>query len=111
MSSSEGLVLLCTAPNEDEARSLARALVEAELAACVNLVPGVRSIYRWKGELCEDGEVLLVIKTTPARREALISRVCELHSYDCPEVIALPIVAGAQPYLEWLQQSTAGGGA
>tara|TARA_R110002072_G_scaffold104046_2_gene228232 strand:+ start:2695 stop:3030 length:336 start_codon:yes stop_codon:yes gene_type:complete len=111
MSQSEGLVLLSTAPNEDEARSLARALVGAGLAACVNLVPGVRSIYRWEGELCEEGEVLLVIKTTPARREALIERLTELHSYECPEAIALPIVAGARPYLDWLHQNTAGGGA
>lgn len=104
---SEGLVLLSTAPNEDEARALARALVEAGLAACVNLVPGIRSIYRWKGELCEDGEVLLVIKSTPARREALIERLGELHSYECPEAIALPIVAGSEGYLEWLRKSTA----
>ena len=103
---SEGLVLLSTAPNEDEARSLARALVEAGLAACVNLVPGVRSIYRWEGELCEEGEVLLVIKSTRAQGEALIERLGELHSYECPEAIALPIVAGSAGYLEWLAQNT-----
>ncbi|MBL4848415.1 MAG: divalent-cation tolerance protein CutA [Planctomycetes bacterium] len=105
---SEGLVLLSTAPTEDEARSLAQALVEAGLAACVNLVPGVRSIYRWKGKLCEDGEVLLVIKSTEARREALIERLGALHSYECPEAIALPIVAGSADYLEWLHTTTGG---
>lgn len=102
-------VLLSTAPSEDEARSLARSLVEAGLAACVNLVPGVRSIYRWEGELCEEGEVLLVIKSVSSQREALIERLSQLHSYECPEAIALPIVAGAQPYLDWLQQNTGGG--
>ena len=98
-----GWVLLSTAPSEAEARRIARALVEEGLAACVNLVPGVRSIYRWEGEVKEDAEQLLVIKTAPARRAALTQRLLELHSYECPEAIALPILAGSEPYLAWLQ--------
>ena len=90
----EALVLLSTAPNEGEALRLARALVEEGLAACVNLVPGVRSIYRWEGQTCD-----------AARREALTQRLLELHPYECPEALALPVVAGSEAYLAWLQAS------
>lgn len=106
--SEPGLVLLSTAPSADEAARLARALVEERLAACVNIVPGARSIYRWQGEVCDEPEHLLVIKTTPPRREALVARLLELHPYECPEAIALPIVAGAPGYLSWLAEQTAG---
>lgn len=101
----EALVLLSTAPNEGEALRLARALVEEGLAACVNLVPGVRSIYRWEGQTCDEAEVLLVVKTSAARREALTQRLLELHPYECPEALALPVVAGSEAYLAWLQAS------
>lgn len=94
-------VVLVTAP-EGEAAPLGRALVAERLAACVNVVPGVRSIYRWKGEVQDDGEVLLVIKTVAARLDALVERVNALHSYDLPEVLALPAVGGSAPYLAWV---------
>ena len=94
-------VVLVTAP-EGEAVGLARALVAERLAACVNVVPGVRSVYRWEGEVQDDAEVLLVIKTVEARLEALVARVNAIHSYDLPEVLALPAAGGSVPYLDWV---------
>ena len=98
-------LVLVTAPDAEVARELARSLVEARLAACVNVVPGLRSIYRWKGEVLQDDEVLMVLKTTAARYPRLEARLRELHPYDCPEVIALPIEAGHPPYVDWVMQS------
>ncbi len=97
------LVVLVTAPDTDTAVQLGRALVEDRLAACANILPGVRSIYRWDDAVQDDAEVLLVIKTTAAAQSQLTARVLELHPYDTPEVIALPIVAGADTYLSWLR--------
>ena len=96
-------VVLVTAPAE-EAAALARAVVTERLAACVNVVPGVRSIYRWEGEVQDDVEALLVIKTTEARLEALVERVNALHSYDLPEVLALPVAGGSPAYLAWVAE-------
>lgn len=98
------LACFITFPDEETARRVARALVEERLAACVNLVPGVRSIYSWKGAVSEDAEILGVAKTTAARFEALRARVAALHPYEVPEVIALPIEAGHAPYLAWLRE-------
>jgi periplasmic divalent cation tolerance protein len=100
-SSPEIRVVLVTTAG-DEAESLGRALVSERLAACVNVVPGVRSIYRWEGEVQADEEALLVIKTTEARLAALTARVQALHSYDLPEVLALPAVGGSAAYLGWV---------
>ena len=97
------LVCFITFPDEEAARRVARALVLERLAACVNLVGGVRSIYAWKGAVQDDAELLGVVKTTAARFEALRARVVELHPYEVPEVIALPIEAGHAPYLDWLR--------
>ena len=96
-------VVLVTAPGVEQARSLARALVEARLVACANLVPGVRSIYRWEGQVQEDEEVLLVLKTRADRGEALARRIRELHPYDLPEVIELPAAGGSVDYLDWVR--------
>lgn len=98
-------VVLVTAPEGAPAETLARALVAEGLAACVNRVPGIRSTYRWQGQVHDDEETLLVIKTTAAAYPALERRVRELHPYDVPEVIALPIVRGSEPYLSWLDAS------
>jgi len=98
----EPLVVLVTASNPEEAARLGRALVDERLAACVNIVPGLRSIYRWQGQVEDVAEVLLVIKTGRHVLTALIERIRALHSYSVPEVIALPITGGAAPYLEWL---------
>jgi periplasmic divalent cation tolerance protein len=107
MSDDDALLVLCTAPAEGEAAErLARGLVEARLAACVNLVVGLRSFYRWEGAIQDDAEVQLLIKSRRGRLEALVAYVHEHHPYDVPEVIALPIVGGAAPYLAWLAQQT-----
>jgi periplasmic divalent cation tolerance protein len=99
------IVVLVTANGMPQARKLARALVDKRLAACVNLVSPVRSIYRWEGRLCEDRECLLVIKSTRGQFAAVQSCVERLHSYSVPEVIALPIVDGAPNYLNWIAES------
>ncbi len=99
-------VLLVTSPNEACSLTIARALVSEGLAACANIVDKVRSIYRWKGDICDDAEQLLIIKTRAEQVESLIDRVKALHDYEVPEVIALPILAGNPDYLDWIKQST-----
>jgi periplasmic divalent cation tolerance protein len=102
------VVVLVTAPGPEKAAEIARALVEERLAACGNVVPGLRSIYRWEGKVHDDAEALLVLKTTRARFEALRDRVLALHPYEVPEVIALPVEAGSARYLAWVAGETAG---
>jgi periplasmic divalent cation tolerance protein len=106
VSEPQAFVILSTAPSEEVAQRVARALVEERLAACVNLVPGVRSIYSWEGAIQDDQELLLVIKTSAARRDRVVARIQEVHSYDCPEAVALPVVAGSAAYLTWLGEVT-----
>ena len=103
---SEEIVVLITAPGEEEAVKIARALVEARLAACVNIINNVRSIYTWQGNLEDDSELLMIVKTRRGRFSELSAKVRELHSYDVPEIIALPIVDGSEEYLKWLNEST-----
>ena len=98
------LVVLITIP-ETNAPGLARALVEEGRAACVNLLPGVRSTYAWAGRVEEAEETLLLVKTTAALYPALERRVRELHPYTVPEVLALPVAAGYGPYLDWIKRS------
>lgn len=95
-------IVLTTASSLDEARRLAHALVERRLAACVNIVPNLTSIYRWQGAVEEAAEALLVIKTTADRLSRLETAVRELHSYEIPELLALAVEAGSQAYLGWL---------
>jgi periplasmic divalent cation tolerance protein len=95
--------VLVTAPDIETAESLAEAVVGERLAACANLVPGVVSIYRWEGEVHRDGEVLLVLKTTAARAEALRKRVVALHPYEVPEVLVLAVDEGHEPYEAWVR--------
>jgi periplasmic divalent cation tolerance protein len=99
------LVVLVTCP-PDTAPDLARALVAEGLAACVSIQPAVRSIYSWKGEICDDQESLLLVKTRASLFEALRAAIVARHPYEVPEVIALSVVAGHQPYLDWLRSST-----
>jgi periplasmic divalent cation tolerance protein len=99
-------LLYITAAKVEEVRRIGRALVEARLAACANIVPGIESIYRWQGAIVEDREMLLVVKTRAELVDAAIAKVKELHSYTCPCVVALPILAGNPAYLEWLGQET-----
>jgi periplasmic divalent cation tolerance protein len=98
--------VLVTAPNVDVGADLARRLVDARLAACVNVVPGVRSIYRWEGEVHEDTEAVLIIKTAAGRCEELASRIEELHPYDLPEVLVFAATGGSARYLAWVEAET-----
>jgi periplasmic divalent cation tolerance protein len=100
------VVVFSTFPSPDKAAEVARTLVEERLAACANLAPGVRSIYRWKGELQDDTETLAIIKTTHERLDALIARLGALHPYDIPEVLALPVTAGSAKYISWVEAET-----
>lgn len=104
MSDQDALVVYVTAP-EALAPTLAAALVERRLAACVSVMPGVRSFYQWQGKLQDEVEVMLFIKTTTGRFEALTAAVIELHTYDVPEVIAVPIAQAHAPYLSWIRDS------
>lgn len=99
------VVALSTVGSAQDAERLALALVERRLAACVSVVPGLVSTYRWKGEVCRDEERLLVIKTRAERLEALGQALVELHPYEVPELVALPVEAGHAPYLAWLDES------
>ncbi len=104
--SEDVIVTFITAPNEEEAVKIARSLVESRLAACVNIIKDVRSIYTWQGRTEDDSEVLMIVKTQKHLFGELAARVKELHSYDVPEVIALPVTHGAEEYLKWLREST-----
>ena len=98
--------MLVTASSADLLAGIARTLVDESLAACVMIVPTVRSIYRWQGAVEDESEALGLIKTTSDRYTALEARIAELHPYDVPELLALPVVAGLPEYLEWLRSST-----
>jgi periplasmic divalent cation tolerance protein len=104
---SEPIVILIACPPGEPAATLAHGLVEAGLAACVNHLPGMRSTYRWKGEVVTDAEDLLLVKTTRGRFAALEAFVVEHHPYEVPEIVALPMVEGHTPYLAWLEASVA----
>jgi len=102
----ETVVVFCTVPDAGKAADIARSLVEARLAPCANIVPGVRSIYTWKGRLFDENEVLMVLKTrrslVPRLREAIVS----MHPYEVPEIIALELADVHPPYLQWLLENT-----
>lgn len=104
----DGIIVLVTAASHDEAVTISRALVEEHLAACVNIVPQLRSLFFWEGKTQEAAEALLICKSRKPLIDRLISRVKGLHSYSVPEIIALPIVAGSREYLAWLEDSTKG---
>ena len=101
------MIVLVTVPGMEEGERIAAILVGERLAACVNLLHPVRSVYRWQGKVQADDEVLLLIKTTAQRYAALERRVREVHPYEVPEVVGLRIERGSPPYLEWLRSETA----
>ena len=98
----DAIVVFMTAANGEEAARLADMLVGAHLAACVQILPEMESVYRWQGKIERQSEVLLLAKTTKGKFEELEREVRALHSYDTPEIIAVPVVAGSVPYLDWL---------
>ena len=105
MHDEQPLVVLVTAPSEAAALELGRTLVDERLAACVNVVPGLTSIYIWEGKREETAEALLLIKTRPAGYAALQRRILELHPYSVPEVLALSVAEGAPGYTQWVRES------
>jgi periplasmic divalent cation tolerance protein len=105
---SDHVVVLMTAGSPEEAKRIARALVAKMLAACVNVIPGVTSVYRWEGEVQQDQEWLLVAKSRQDVLDDLTRYVQSLHSYDVPEIIALPLVGGSDSYLRWIDREVQG---
>jgi periplasmic divalent cation tolerance protein len=102
-------IVYVTAPNEEEGAKIARVIIEEQLAACVNIVRNIRSIYRWQGRIEDETEVLLIAKTRKELFEKLKNRVKSMHSYAVPEVIAIPVQAGSEDYLRWLATETPSG--
>ena len=95
-----------TAVDAAEAELIARTVVEERLAACANILGSSRSIYWWEGQVCEGEEIALVLKTTTSRKSELVDRIKQLHSYDCPAIVCLPIADGNPDFLKWIQQET-----
>src|SRR5262245_477589 len=102
------LIVFVTAGSRADAERIAETVVGERLAACANLIGPIRSIYRWRGEVCRDDEILLLLKTTRERYSALEARVRAIHSYETPEVIAVPIELGSAAYLDWLREMVSG---
>jgi periplasmic divalent cation tolerance protein len=102
------LLCYCSCPDAASAQTIAEALVGERLAACVNRLPGIHSIYRWQGAVTTDNEELLLIKTTTIRFEALRARLLELHPYELPELIAVPVERGHAAYLDWVRANATG---
>lgn len=100
------IVILVTAANRAEAELIGQSLVEKKLAACCNIVEPIFSIFHWEGKVCRENEVLLIIKSIKNRFDDIVSEVKKLHSYATPEIIALPIIAGTEDYLSWIQKET-----
>jgi periplasmic divalent cation tolerance protein len=105
MPDEDAIVVFLTAPSGEEATRLADLLIGAHLAACVQILPEMESVYRWQGQIERQSEILLIVKTTTGKFGELEREVRALHSYETPEIVAVPIVAGSQPYLDWLSES------
>jgi periplasmic divalent cation tolerance protein len=101
----QAIVVVTTVGTEEQAYLIAREIVARRQAACVNILPGMRSIYRWKGKICKDGELLLLIKTLEGEFEAVAATIRELHSYEIPEILSFGVARGEQGFLDWLAGS------
>jgi len=102
---SKYVTVFCTVPDEKTAEKISKTLVEEKLAACCNIIRNIRSIYAWEGKIYDDPELLIIIKTRAAAFERIEKRIGELHPYNVPEIIALPIVVGNKPYLNWVKEN------
>ena len=101
----KAIVVVTTVGEEEQALTIAGEIVARRLAACVNVVPGIRSVYRWQGRICRDGEYLLLIKTLEGEYEAVAAAIRELHSYELPEILAFPVGQGDERFLAWIRDS------
>ncbi len=101
----QAIVVVTTVGTEEQAYQIARELVARRQAACVNVLPGMRSVYRWKGKICKDGELLLVIKTLAEELEGVEKTIQELHSYELPEILSFQVAYGEASFLEWIRNS------
>jgi periplasmic divalent cation tolerance protein len=101
----KALVVVTTVGEEELALTIAREMVARRLAACVNVIPGIRSVYRWQGKICRDGELLLLIKTAEHEYDAVAAAIHELHSYELPEILAFPVGQGDEGFLAWIRDS------
>lgn len=106
MDEAVAIVIFITAPTFDKGEEIARALVTEGIAACASIIPRITSIYRWDGKICQDEEVLIVVKSRKSLFPEIRDRVKSLHSYDVPEIISLPIIDGLPDYLQWLKKAT-----
>jgi periplasmic divalent cation tolerance protein len=102
----EGILVFSTASSKTEAVKIAEGLVDAKLAACVNIVSDIKSVFRWQGEICREGEALLIIKSIRDKYGLIEKKIKQLHSYDVPEIIAMPIIEGSKAYLKWVEKET-----
>lgn len=102
----DAIVVFCTTHSQDEAKHIATTLVNENLAACVNIIPNITSIYRWENELCTDYEFILIIKSVRQNLSPLVDKIKDLHSYDIPEILAVPVLGGSETYLNWLASET-----
>ena len=100
------LKVFCTVPDADTAERIANAVVESKSAACASIVPGLISVYRWKGEICRSAELLLIMKTILERYKTLERQIRSLHPYEVPEIVAVEIAEGSADYLSWIDEST-----
>lgn len=100
------IVILSTVPDKETGLLVANALVKEKLAACVNIFSGIQSIYQWKGELCNEEELMLIIKSRSFLFEKIRKRISDLHSYEVPEIISIPVLEGHKPYLDWITSNT-----
>lgn len=105
----EKILVMITFGSEEESVTIARALLEDRLIACANLIGGVRSLYHWKGQVCDDPEFLLYCKSQRHLFPRIAEKVKSLHSYEVPEIVALPLIEGWEPYFQWIDEETQGG--
>lgn len=101
----DGIVVLITASSEKEAQKIGNKLIKENLVACANIIPGIQSIFKWKRDVCQEEELLLILKSKMDKLDDIITMVKRMHSYQVPEIIALPIVGGAEDYLQWMEES------
>ena len=102
----DAIVIFCTVPNNEDAKNISNAIVSAKLCACVSIIDKVHSVFSWNGEICNENEKLLIIKTKKELFTKIEEVIKELHSYNVPEIIALPIILGSEEYLGWIEHET-----